>query len=80
MKKNKLIFNGFLSYVEANPSKVAILDGTRSFTYQELYERSCQVATILHEIGLENKFVFILGKKSSESIRRSFFWSYIRSS
>jgi amino acid adenylation domain-containing protein len=68
MEKNKLIFNGFLRCAVENPSKIAVLDDTKAFTYQELYERSCQVAATLHEINLENKFVFILGKKSLESI------------
>jgi len=68
MGENKLIFEGFLQRLKDNPDKIAILDGERILTYCELYEKACQVASTLNELGIENRHIFILGNKSSESI------------
>lgn len=68
MERNRLIFEGFLEWVKDGPDRLAILDVERSITYHELYEKACQIASTLHEIKIENRFIFILGNKSSESI------------
>ena len=68
MEKNKLIFEGFLRWVKEDPDRLAIVNNKESLTYQELYEKSCQVASALNKIDTQNKYIFILGNKSSESI------------
>ena len=68
MERDKLTFEGFLRWVKEAPYKLAILDGKKSLTYQELYEKACQGAYTLNEIDIKSKYIFILGKKSSDSI------------
>ncbi|MBP6952570.1 MAG: AMP-binding protein [Alphaproteobacteria bacterium] len=68
MERDKLIFEEFLRWVKKTPGKLAILDGKKSLTYQELYEKSCQLASTLNETDITSRYIFILGNKASESI------------
>lgn len=73
MERSKLIFEGFLRSARKAPNKLAVLDSKKSLTYQELYEKSSQVASTLNEIGrnetnINGRHIFILGNKSSESV------------
>jgi amino acid adenylation domain-containing protein/thioester reductase-like protein len=43
----------FNEQVLRDPGKTAVIDGDRALTYQELYDRSCDLALYLQSIGVE---------------------------
>lgn len=65
---NDLIFSKFQAMVKKNPKKIALYDGKRSFSYQELFDNACKIAATLKDLDVKNRIAFILGSKSAESI------------
>lgn len=66
--KQELLYEGFLKSVKKNPDKIAVKDGNKTLTYQALFEKSCQIAFILNKLGIQKKYIPILGNKTVESI------------
>lgn len=57
------------SQVQRTPNAIALSSGTRSLTYQSLYERACRVARAIRARGVQqNDIVAILGTRSIETI------------
>ena len=47
------IANGIREFAIASPNQIAIIDGARSITYRELFERACRLANALLAANLK---------------------------
>ena len=47
------IANGIREFATASPNQIAIIDGDRSITYRELFERACRLANALLAANLK---------------------------
>ncbi len=68
----KSILNYLYQIVEKKPDKTAYSDGTVSFTFKEVYERTRRIGSYLCEKGIYKKPVVVFMKKSPQEITAFF--------
>ncbi|ASS73994.1 hypothetical protein CIG75_02685 [Tumebacillus algifaecis] len=63
----RTVLESFVQVAEAEPERVAVIDGERTMTYGELHERSNRLAHYLREQGVSrNQLVGVLMERSAE--------------
>lgn len=66
------VLNYLREIIKRKPDKTAYSDGTTSFTFREVYERSSRIGSFLHERGIYRRPVVVFMKKSPQEITAFF--------